>query len=242
MKQRRVIYFLVHLLMVMVGALATLASGSMEAEWQKATFFALGTSVMAAGLCGMVVWVYVANSERSLDLLRVLDASGLQWLYPSRAAQIRSEYAVRLERARKQIDILGFGLKDFKRDYMSTLDELSRRAKVRILILDPRSTSAAQRDREEGQSVGIIKGEIDEFIKAFQESYGGDSERLQLRTYSSLPEVNIFRIDDEIFWGPYLAGRASGNTLTMRVRRGGYMFDALEAHFERVWTDFSRSP
>ncbi len=242
MTQRRTIYFLVHILMVVGGALATVASGSMKDELQKATVFALGTSIIAAGLCGMVVWVYVAMSERSLELLRILDSSGLQWIYPSRAAQIRQEYAVRLEKARKQIDILGFGLKDFKRDYMQDLGDLSRSAEVRILLLDPNSPYATQRDKEEGQSVGVIKGEIDEFIKRFGESYGPDDQRLQLRTYFSLPEVNIFRIDDEIFWGPYLAGRASGNTLTMRVRRGGFMFDALTDHFERIWTDFSVSP
>lgn len=241
MMQRRITYFLVHVLIVAIGALATLASGSMEVEWQKATVFALGTSITAAGLCGMVVWVYIANSERSLDLLRVLDASGLQWLYPSRAAQIRNEYAVRLEKARKQIDILGFGLKDFKRDYMNDLGDLSRSAEVRILVLDPSSPYATQRDKEEGQSAGVIKGEIDEFIKGFKERYGENSERIRLRMYTSLPEVNIFRIDDEMFWGPYLAGRASGNTLTMRVRRGGFMFDALADHFERIWTDFSAS-
>lgn len=241
MMQRRVVYFLVHLLIVVIGALATLASASINVEWQKTTVFALGTSITAAGLCGMVVWVYIANSEKGLDLLRVLDASGLQWIYPSRAAQIRSEYAVRLETAKKQIDILGFGLKDFKRDYMVDLGDLSKRANIRILVLDPASPYTAQRDKEEVQGAGVIKGEIEEFISGFKQRYDGNRDELQLRVYASLPEVNIFRIDDEIFWGPYLVGRASGNTPTMRVRRGGFMFDALEAHFERVWADFSES-
>lgn len=239
MTQRRIIYFLIHILMVVGGSLATLASGSMDVEWQKATSFALGTSITAAGLCGMVVWVYIAISEKSLDLLRVLEASGLQWIYPSRAAQIRQEYAMRLEKARKRIDIVGFGLKDFKRDYMDQLGDFSKSARVRILVLDPSSTYATQRDREEGQSEGVIRGEIDEFITRFEERYGSDSDRLQLRKYTSLPEVNIFRIDDEIFWGPYLAGRASGNTFTMRVQRGGFMFDALVDHFDSIWNDFS---
>jgi len=241
MTQRRIIYFLVHIVMVVIGALITLASVSFGDAWQKATAFALGTSISAAGLCGMVVWVYIANSERSLEVLRVLDASGLEWIYPSRAAQIRQEYADRLQKARKQIDVLGFGLKDFKRDYMNELGDLSKGAKVRILVLAPHSPFATQRDKEERQSEGIIRGEVDEFIKGFKERYAPDDDRLQLRTYESLPEVNIFRIDDEIFWGPYLAGRASGNTLTMRVVRGGFMFEALADHFERIWTEFAAS-
>lgn len=242
MAQRRLIYFLAHIITVVVGAFVTLASSWMEAEWQKATLFALGTSIAAAGLCGMVVWVYIASSEQSLALLKVLDAAGLEWLYPSRAAQIRGEYAARLKTAGNQIDILGFGLKDFKRDYMNELGSLSKRARVRILVLDPSSPHADQRDIEEGQGVGVIKAEIDEFVRGFRALYGdGEREQLELRTYRSLPEVNIFRIDDEIFWGPYLVGKASGNTLTMRVRRGGFVFESLEAHFERIWTDFSEA-
>jgi len=237
--QRRLIYFLAHIIMVVVGAFAALASAWMKVEWLKATIFALGTSIAAGGLCGMVVWVYIARSEQSLALLKMMDISGLEWLYPNRAAQIRNEYADRLKTAGKQIDVLGFGLKDFKRDYLNDLGDFSKRARIRILVLDPSSPYAEQRDKEEGQGAGIIKAEIEEFIRGFKELYGDNAEHLQLRTYSSLPEVNIFRIDDEIFWGPYLVGKASGNTLTMRVRRGGYVFDSLDAHFESIWTDFS---
>lgn len=241
MAQRRLIYFLAHMVMVVVGAFAALASASMESEWQRAGLFALGTSISAGGLCGMVVWVYIASSEKSLALLKMLDAAGFEWLYASRAAQIRSEYDVRLATVGRQVDIIGFGLKDFKRDYMNDLDEISKRATIRILLLDPASPHADQRDREEGQGVGVIRSEIEEFIRGFREKYADAGEQLQVRVYSSLPAVNVFRIDDEMFWGPYLVGKASGNTLTMRVRRGGYMFDSLETHFERIWADFSEA-
>ncbi len=238
MAQRRLIYFLAHMLMVVIGALAALASATMEEGWLKATTFALGTSISAAGLCGMVIWVYIASSENSLALLKVLDAAGLEWIYPKRAAQIRDEYARRLASARKRVDIIGFGLTDFKRDYMEGLGAISNQATIRILLLKPTSPYASQRDKEENQGVGTIASQIDEFIRRFKERYGCGSEKLQIRFYTSLPEVNIFRIDDEIFWGPYLSGIASGNTPTMRVRRGGYLYDVLEKHFEHTWNEF----
>lgn len=240
-RRHKIQYFLVHSVIILVGALVTVGSNSLEDEWFKAVGFALGTSIVAAGMCGLVVWVYIANSEGSLDLLKALEKSGLEWVYPKRAAQIRNEYAVRLQKAHRQIDILGFGLKDFKRDYMNDLGELSNRATIRILVLDPKSSFAAQRDSEENQSEGVIEAEVQEFISGFRTRYGDDRDGLQLHKYRSLPEVNIFRIDNEIFWGPYLVERASGNTPTMRVRQGGYMFDALESHFERIWSDFSES-
>ena len=73
----------------------------------------------------------------------------------------------------------------------------------------------------------------------FQEANDG---RLQVRVYKSLPTVNIFRIDDDLFWGPYLSGRASSNTLTVRIRRGTSIFDQLEAHFADIWDRFSEEP
>lgn len=241
MKQRRIIYFLSHVLMVVVGGAVALASGLTSEGWQ-ATLFSIGVSIIAAGLCGMIVWVYVASSERGFDQVRALEAAGIEWAYPIRAAQIRGEYQARLEKAKRNIDILGFGLKDFRRDYMDALGSLSKDARIRILILDPESPYATQRDLEEGQSAGVIKAEVEEFIKAFSTQYPHESPNLQLRMYHSLPEVNIFRVDDEMFWGPYLTGKASGNTTTLRVRKGGHIFVSLEAHFNHVWEYFSKPP
>lgn len=241
MKQHKVLYLFTHVVIILLGLVCMLGSNWVGGGWAEASLFALGTSIIAAGVCGLVIWVYISNSGGSLELLKVLDQSGLSWVYPKRAAQIRNEYAERLKKASTQIDILGFGLKDFRRDYMEELGVLSVKAQVRILVLDPESAYSSQRDLEENQSKGVIESEVREFIERFRSLYGKDSHALQLRKYRSLPEVNIFRIDKDIFWGPYLVERASSNTPTIRVRQGGYMFDALESHFERIWEDFSES-
>jgi hypothetical protein len=75
----------------------------------------------------------------------------------------------------------------------------------------------------------------------------GDS--FQIRLAITLPSINMFRIDDEIFWGPYLIssshyGRTSRNLPTMIVRRPGYMYDRLLDHFDEIWTGerLSREP
>jgi hypothetical protein len=165
----------------------------------------------------------------------------LATVYDRRAAQIRSEYAIRLDKARSSIDILGFGLKDFRRDYINALGALSSRARVRILLIDPYSDVSSMRDREENQSVGTIQSEVEEFIRQFKARYSSDTyPNLSLRLYTCLPLVNIFRIDDEIFWGPYLVGQASGNTVTLRVTRG-ILFEQLMSHFDEVWASFSKS-
>ena len=64
-----------------------------------------------------------------------------------------------------------------------------------------------------------------------------DSPRFQVRLYKCLPSVNIFRIDDELFWGPYLIREQSRNTPTFIVRKGGILFDTLAKHFNTIWSD-----
>ena len=235
-----IIYYLVHALVLTVGVILTELGGQV---WP-----AIGTSLIATGAAGWVIYLYVAQTEGIRERLQVLNNLGIISAFDRRAAQIRSQYADRLRVAKKSIDIIGFGLSDFRRDYMAELPALAARTTVRILLIDPNSPTPAtsfcdQRDREEGQTEGTIASQVNEFLQALARLPNRPpTDRLQVRLYQSLPLVNLFRIDDEILWGPFFVGRASGNTTTQVVRRGGVMYDQLMEHFEEVWTKFSRTP
>lgn len=239
MTHRRIIYFLAHALLVAVGTAVSLV-GNGQTEPTKTVLIAIGTSLIATGAAGMIIWVYLARVERNSDKLDNFFRAGLEWVHERRAAQIRNEYATRLQKATDQIDIIGFGLSDFRRDYIDELGAMSARAQIRILLLDPSSDYASQRDKEEGQTVGTISAEITEFVSQYQKRYSTSPPvNLRLKFYTSLPLLNVFRIDNETFFGPYLAGKASGNTFTMRVARGS-IFDQLATHFEELWEHHSR--
>lgn len=233
-----VLYYLVHLVLILVGAILCALDSDLAA--------AVGTGLIATGAAGAVIYIYVARTDGVKHRLESLWTSGVERIYVQRAAQIREEYDVRLERAREGVDILGFGLKDFRRDYLDKLGEMRGRAPIRILLLNGRSSYASQRDAEEQQTIGIIGAEVEEFLKQYKARYGSEPDfntgRLQVRIYDSLPTVNIFRIDDDLFWGPYLSGRASSNTLTVRIRRGSSIFTQLEDHFADVWDRFAQEP
>lgn len=227
-----VIYYLAHALVIAIGAALTLL--------RNPVWTAIGTSLIATGAAGAVIFIYISRTDRIRDAIDLFSRFGLATIYDRRAAQIRDEYAARLSDANSNIDILGFGLKDFRRDYIGELGALSARARVRILVIDPYSDYCTARDHEEEQSSGTIQGEVEEFIRQFQARYTKTTHpNLSLRLFTCLPSVNIFRIDDEIFWGPYFVGRASGNTITMRVTRG-VLYDQLSNHFIEVWDSFSR--
>jgi hypothetical protein len=234
-----IIYYLAHALLIAVGVILARMRGTV---WP-----AIGTSLVATGAAGAVIYLYVSRTEDIRGRLELLAKFGLVNAYERRAAQIRDEYDTRLASARRQVDILGFGLSDFRRDYLAQLPAMAARARVRVLLADPVSANhhesyCNERDREEGQTEGTIALEVNEFVNSYERLRNKPSKsRLEIRFYDSLPLVNIFRIDDEIFWGPYFAGRASGNTTTLLVRRGGIMFDQLSGHFDEVWDRFSRA-
>ena len=226
------IYYLAHALVIAIGTALTLLHNTAGT--------AIGTSLIATGAAGIVIYLYIARTDKTRDAIEMLSGFGLAQVYQRRAAQIRDQYAVRLEKARSNVDILGFGLKDFRRDYMTDLAALATRAVVRILLIDPESSACSMRDKEEDQREGTISEEVRDFTAQFTSRYGAmEQPRLSIRYYTCLPLVNIFRIDNEIFWGPYLVGHASGNTITMRVTRG-IIYDQLMEHFNEIWENYSR--
>ncbi|WP_143546095.1 hypothetical protein [Rhodococcus sp. 05-340-2] len=226
------VYFLVHLVLMIGGITLTLLGGPI--------WVSIGTSLIATAVVGFVTFIYVAAGEEQRDRARNLEKAGVDRVYTARAAQIRSEYDSRLSSVKSNVDIMGFGLRDFGRDYMDKLAELSHRARVRILLLDPDSPIPGKKDEEEGRSPSQTENDIKEFIRKFDQLYSNNSQ-LELKVYTCLPTVNVFRIDEELFWGPYLVGSQSANTMTVRVNSDGPIFAQVMQNFENVWESFSRS-
>ncbi|OAI45016.1 hypothetical protein AYO43_08640 [Nitrospira sp. SCGC AG-212-E16] len=162
--------------------------------------------------------------------------------------RIRQDYVQRLEKAEEQIDIIGFGLSSFREDFLDDFSKWKQRANVRILLVDPEFPSgelsyANQRDTEEKNSLGKIASDVRKFVEVVGSLISEDGDRVfDIRLYRCLPSLNIFRIDDELFWGPYLVGEQSRNSPTFLVQRGGILFDRFTRQFECIWKDdkFSR--
>jgi hypothetical protein len=207
--------------------------------WQGA-----GSSLVAAGVTGWVVFVYVLTTESTRERLNVVQRLGVVAGFTRRGPAIREEYRVRIDSARRQIDVLGFGLSSLREDFEGEFEDWKRRAVVRILVLDPNYpapafTYAAQRDREEQNPQQSVANEVNHFIARTRPFI---DERFQVRLYQCLPAINVFRVDDELFWGPYLMGRASRNSPTLVVQSSGELFRMLTEHFNEIWEHHSRAP
>jgi hypothetical protein len=200
----------------------------------------VGGSLIAAGIAGEVLFLYIRAAEGTAQRLELLVEAGLLKVFSARSVRIREEYETRLKDA-KEIDVLGFGLASFRQDYGDKLIQLTSHATIRIIVLDPdfptpEHSLADLRDAEEKNHPGQIRGDIEKFEKLIAETPGQKRTKFQIRRLRAIPAVNIFRVDDVIFWGPYLIGNHSRNMPTLLVQRGGFLFDRFKTHFDELWS------
>lgn len=235
---RNWVYLLLHVIVFVVGVLFV--------REKSAVASGIGASLIAAAIAGWVLFVWVMVNQEQARRLDVLARLGLVDAFTARSTRIKDRYDDRLARARQSIDIMGFGLRQLREDYHNDFGSWAARAHVRILLIDPEApdpgmSHSTQRDTEEGNAAGGIAADVREFLAQTADVRSQLPDRFQVRLYSALPSINIFRVDDELFWGPYLVKTQSRNTPTFLVSRGGGLFDRLIEHFDALWSDDSLS-
>src|ERR1035438_8558627 len=227
------LYILAHLCLILLGfgLLGTQSSAARE----------VGGALVAAGIAGWVILAYVLQSQKLKEQIKIVTNFGFVSAFEGRSVRIRNEYDKRLATVSDKIDIVGFGLKTLRQDYLNEFKVWKARASVRILLIDPHFPEptrafADQRDAEENDRPGTIREDVEAFIQEVEPHLDRKSTRsFELRLYRCLPSVNLFRVDGELFWGPYLVHQQSRNSPTFIVNEGP-LFKALIAHFETIWT------
>ena len=175
-----------------------------------------------------------------------IESAGIVDIFSGRSVTIEDEYSKRLEKMTRNLDILGFGLSHFRKDYGKHFIELAGKAKVRILLLNPEFhkcdgfSISDIRDKEENQDIGTIRSQVTDFIKDYKKLKDElKSNKFEVRLYNSLPASNIFRIDNEMFIGPYLVNRDSRRTITIIAKSEGELFKQHLEHFNELWDEYS---
>jgi hypothetical protein len=235
------LWILSHSVVVLLG-IVFLVAAPLHDVLGKGISEAIGGSLIAGGIAGVTLFLYVLTTEGLKSRIEAFTKAGLLKIFSGRSVLIREEYHTRLLKAR-HIDLIGFGLSAFREDYINDFVGWSHRAIVRILVIDPEfPTRADQRDREENNPVGQIRNDVHAFETAVSKLSGLNREQFKVNRMRSIPAINMFRIDDDVFWGPYLMQQQSRNTPTLLATRGGFLFDVLQKHFEALWAQSSPSP
>jgi hypothetical protein len=233
LSSRMVVYLFAQTFLVIVGVLVVILGNGKVG-------LAIGTSLIAAGAAGASLFGYVLLSEHWSRTVESLLDAGLRGIWMVRSVRIRDEYDRRLDAVRESIDLLGFGQRNFHEDHIEDFSAwLARGVTIRLLLLDPAYPSpqysyADQRDREEGS--GRIAQDVEDFLHGVKARGLHEHERFSIHLFRCLPAVSVFRIDDDLFWGPYLVRTASRNSPTLLTVRGSPLFRALEGHFQDIWS------
>lgn len=244
------VYLVLHLVLFLVGLLLVVYSNTLMKSDPLTSAIALsvGGSIMATAFVGWVLFLHVWLSQDEFRRMEILRKFGFIEAFEHRSMTIRHEYETRLKNANEGIDIMGFGLRALQEDYHKDFVKWANRATVRILLLDPEFPNsefsvANQRDKEEGNDQGDIRRDVQAFLRSCSDLMRNKQPRFEIRLYRCLPSINMFRIDDDLFWGPYLIGDVSRNFPTFLVSRQGILYRRLQGHFDRIWSDetFSRA-
>ncbi len=244
--QQSIIYLLLHLIIFIVGIALT--------RLPNVIAQGVGVSVIAVGVSGWMLYLVVRLNEREQARRDASDGLGLVAAFETRSIPIKREYETRLANARHNIDIMGFGLSHLREEFLDQLPDWYNNAELRILLVDPKAPSetssfADLRDLEEHQKPGTISADVDQFLDETLALRRESADRFQIRLCTAIPSINLFRIDYEAFWGPYLVAssdkeRRSRNLPTFIVDHRGFLFTRLCEHFDTIWSsnEFSRRP
>jgi hypothetical protein len=208
----------------------------------QAALQGIGLSVVAAGVTGLVLFGWVLISDTLRNRVQVLDNFGIHDYFDTNTTPIRGEYASRLTKSSRSIDVLGLGLNKLRQDFGQQFAGWAENGKVRIILTDPLFPTAElsyadQRGSEERDPAGAVRSQVESWISDTARLRQSKPNNFEVRLATCLPTITLVKVDGELFWSPYLMRRSSGATPTMLVRKGGLLYDVLTDHFDEIWND-----
>ncbi len=204
------------------AAVQNLITDSSSAGWVK------GTELNARGV-----------DDDFVMRLQNLNEWGIEKIFKTRAEK-NGESDPKLEKHNvKILDGIAFGLSSFRSDREDdVLACLQNGMNMRLLAMNPNSEFAKQRAVEEGVHPDSICKSIKDLVewvnKLNQKSTKG---KIQIKYYNAMTLDFYWRIDNDVYVGPYMYGIVSQQTVTAKFSRGGKGFKLYTGRFEKLWND-----
>lgn len=234
-KKDVIIYFLLQVLLILSGILLMIRQVREHGE-AIIDLRSVGGSIIATGIVGCIMfWAIYINTNKSLQkqkLLNKVEDYGIQNVFDKRI--LHKEYTEQRKKTKKNYDIMGFGLRTFIEDNISSLNEWSKEFPIRILLIHPNHPMCDQRDYEENDKIGKIREDVNFSTKKILSL---NNDRVQVHWYNATPVTNILRMDDVMWVGPYFMKKRSRNAYVLELIKGGRLFEQYLEHFETIWDD-----
>lgn len=201
----------------------------------QSIWISIGCSLLASGIVILATALLV--DVRKVDYL---EEWGLEKIYKTRAEK-NADSDPKLERAKKQVDAVAFGLKSFRTTQSKRVEKaLKNGVNFRILTMIPTEDNMflVQREAEEDEPTGQIKKSIEDLVSWANifnsRPYKG---KIEVRGYKCMTLDFYWRVDDELYVGPYWYGRGSQQTITYKFGKDKKGFELYTEYFEDLWTD-----
>ena len=141
--------------------------------------------------------------------------------------------------ARYCIDGIIFGISSFRGLHGKKIEQcLKNGVQIRLLTMDPEGQFITARENEEGAAVNGIKDTITDMVDwanaLNKKNYRG---KIVVRGYKSMTLDYYWRVDDDLYIGPYWYGYKSVDTITYKFSAKGRGFQHYSDYFEKLWED-----
>ena len=145
---------------------------------------------------------------------------------------------------RNNLDVVAFGLKSFRTSHGDDVKKcIENGTVIRILTMSPTSSFISEREKEENETEGQILNTINSLIK-WAEDLNSKTRKskknknvghIEVRGYDCMTLDFYWRMDDDLYIGPYWQGYSSQQTITYKFDKGGEGFRVYTDYFEKLW-------
>lgn len=175
--------------------------------------------------------------ENFKQKMELIENWGLEKIFRTRAEK-NSESDPKLEKCKvRQLDGIAFGLSSFRSNReKDVLSSMKKGMNVRLSTMNPDSEFVKQREIEEKVQSGSIANSIRNLVEwANRLNAQSTKGKIQIKYYNAMTLDFYWRMDDELYIGPYLYNIISQQTLTYKFVNGGRGFDIYTNYFETLW-------
>ena len=186
----------------------------------------------SAIVTGLNVWLVDVKE------INPLDGWGIEKIYKTRAEK-NQDSDPKLVDAQHRIDCIAFGLKNFRSMHTDKIEDcLNRGVNIRLLTMDPDCKFAEQRDIEERDEKGHLRNSINQLVE-WADRLNEKSSRgtITVKGYSCMTLDFYWRVDDELYVGPYWYGMPSQQTITYKFQSSGQGAILYIDYFDKLWND-----
>lgn len=174
-----------------------------------------------------------------LNKIKSINEWGLEKIFRTRAEK-NSESDPLLEKHNvKVLDGIAFGLRSFRTNRKDdVLKCLQNGMKMRLITMNPESDFVKQREIEERVSPGSISSSIYDLITWANELNSQSSKgKIEVKCYNAMTLDFYWRIDNNVYVGPYLYDIISQQTITAKFCKGGKGYKMYTHYFDSLWNN-----